>query len=69
MMGGLDKSALARGREAIDRELAKVPFMLESGRYVPGLDHGVPLDVSWDDYRYFYDRLRELIWKYPPSPR
>jgi len=67
MIGGLDKYALARGREAMDRELAKLPFMLERGRYIPGLDHGVPNDVAWDDYRYFYDRLRELIWKYPPG--
>ena len=69
MIGGIDKSALARGREAIDGELAKVPFMLESGRYIPGLDHGVPPDVSWDDYRYFYDRLREMIWRHPPEDR
>ena len=43
------------------------PFMLEQGRYIPGLDHGVPPDVSWDNYRYFYERLRDLIWKYPPT--
>lgn len=67
MMGGINKFALAHGREAIDKELEKVPFMLEQGRYIPSLDHGVPPDVSWDDYRYFYDRLRELIWKCPPS--
>jgi len=36
-------------------------------RNLPGLDHGVPNDVSWDDYRYFYERLRELIWRYPPA--
>lgn len=68
IIGGLDKFALAHGREAIDAELAKVPFMLEHGRYIPGLDHGVPNDVSWDNYRYFYERLRELIWRYPPNP-
>ncbi len=67
LIGGLDKSALGRGRAAMDRELAKLPFMLESGRYIPGLDHGVPNDVAWEDYRYFYERLRELIWKYPPK--
>jgi uroporphyrinogen-III decarboxylase len=66
MIGGIDKFALAHGRDAIDKELEKIPFMLEHGRYIPGLDHGVPPDVSWDDYRYFYDRLRELIWKHPP---
>lgn len=67
MIGGLDKHALARGRDAMDQELAKMPFMLERGRYIPCLDHSVPNDVSWDDFRYFYNRLRELIWKYPPG--
>lgn len=53
MIGGINKFALAHGREAIDHELEKLPFMLESGRYIPGLDHGVPPDVSWDNYRYY----------------
>jgi uroporphyrinogen-III decarboxylase len=64
MIGGLDKHALSLGREAMDKELEKLPFMLERGRYIPGLDHGVPNDVSWDDYRYFFEKLHELIWKY-----
>jgi len=68
IIGGINKHALAGGREAIDQELAKVPFMLERGRYIPSLDHGVTNEVSWDDYRYFYERLRELIWKHVPAP-
>jgi hypothetical protein len=68
IIGGINKHALAGGREAIDQELAKVPFMLERGRYIPSLDHGVTNEVSWDDYRYFYERLRELIWKHVPVP-
>ncbi|HEY3379205.1 MAG TPA: uroporphyrinogen decarboxylase family protein, partial [Armatimonadota bacterium] len=67
MVGGINKRALAAGRAAIDAELAKLPFMLEHGRFLPGLDHGVTNEVSWDDYRYFYDGLREMIWKYPPN--
>ena len=66
MIGGLNKYALSQDRDAIDKELEKIPFMLERGRYIPGLDHGVPNDVSWDNYRYFYDHLKEMIWKYPP---
>ena len=30
MMGGIDKHRLSLGRKAIDRELEKIPFMLES---------------------------------------
>jgi uroporphyrinogen decarboxylase len=68
MIGGIDKHSLALGREAIDAELAKVPFMLSSGRYLPAVDHFVPPDVSWDNYRYFCERLRDLIERYPPEP-
>lgn len=68
MIGGVNKAALAHGREAIDADLAKIPFMLESGRYLPAVDHFVPPDVSWDDYRYFCEKLRGMIEKYPPAP-
>lgn len=67
IIGGLNKRALAGGRAAIDKALEPVPFMLEHGRYIPSLDHGVTNEVSWDDYRYFYERLRDLIWKYAPQ--
>jgi len=68
MIGGINKYALALGRDAINAELEKTPFMLESGRYLPALDHFVPPDVSWDNYRYFCERLRDLIERYPPCP-
>ena len=67
MMGGLNKHALEFTREDMDKELEKIPYMLEGGRYIPCLDHGVTNAVSWDNYRYFYDRLKELIYKYPPQ--
>lgn len=67
MMGGIDKGRLAFGRQSIDQELRKVPFMLESGRYLPCLDHSVPPNVAWDDYCYFSDQLRRLIERHPPT--
>ena len=67
MIGGLDKHVLEFSREDIDAELAKVPYMLERGYYIPSLDHGVTNQVSWDNYRYFYEKLRELVYKYPPQ--
>ena len=67
MIGGINKHALALGRDAIDEELKKLPFMLESGRYLPAVDHFVPPDVSWDNYRYFCERLRDLIERHQPQ--
>lgn len=69
IIGGVNKRALEFDRHEMDKELAKVPYMLESGRYIPCCDHGVTNQVSWDNYRYFYERLRELVYKYPPAPR
>ncbi len=58
LLGGIDKRALARGRGAIDEELAaKLPLAQEGG-YIPMVDHGVPPDVSWDNWRYYWERKR-----------
>jgi uroporphyrinogen decarboxylase len=61
ILGGLDKRRIASGRQGIDAELeAKVPFMLEHGGYIPCLDHSVPPDVSWQDFAYYRERLKEM---------
>ncbi|MFH1570908.1 MAG: hypothetical protein ABIL09_23140 [Gemmatimonadota bacterium] len=59
--GGLDKRELAKGRAAIDRELeGKLPTLFRRGGYLPSLDHHVPPDVSWADFRYYLRRTQEL---------
>jgi uroporphyrinogen decarboxylase len=61
MFGGLDKRALAVGREAIDAELdAKVPRLLEQGGYFPGLDHSAPPDIPLASFVYYLNRLRAI---------
>ena len=61
LLGGLDKRALARGPEAIDQELEqKLPLAREGG-YLPMVDHGVPPDVSWDNWQYYWRRKKELL--------
>ena len=67
IIGGLDKNALKYDKSAMDKELLKVPPMIENGRYIPCLDHGVTNEVPWSNYLYFYDRLRELVYKYQPQ--
>ncbi|MBD3177930.1 MAG: hypothetical protein GF320_22375 [Armatimonadia bacterium] len=61
MIGGIDKTKLAAGREAIDAELdAKLP-LIERAAWIPSVDHSVPPDVSYDDYRYYLDALSDRL--------
>jgi uroporphyrinogen decarboxylase len=62
ILGGLDKRALAAGKAEIDIELEKARRMLAFGRFVPGFDHLIPPDVSWDNFRYAAERMRELCY-------
>ncbi len=64
LMGGLDKHILEFEKSDMDKELEKIPFMLDMGRYIPCLDHGVTNAVPYYNYLYFYDRLREIIFKH-----
>jgi uroporphyrinogen-III decarboxylase len=60
LAGGIDKRALIKGKEAIREEvLSKVPFLLEQGGYFPTIDHGVPPEVTFENYRYYINTIRE----------
>jgi uroporphyrinogen-III decarboxylase len=61
IMGGIDKREIAKGPEAIDRELVRIAPMFKSGRYFAGLDHLVHPQISWQNFQYFTSRLKELI--------
>jgi uroporphyrinogen decarboxylase len=58
---GIDKRALSQGEAAIDAELeARIPPMLETGGYIPQIDHSVPPDVPYENFCHYWERLREL---------
>jgi uroporphyrinogen decarboxylase len=62
MQGGIDKRAVARGPEAIDREvLSKVPWLCLQGGYFPKVDHLVPPDVSLANYKYYSRLMRQVV--------
>ncbi len=66
MIGGLDKRALARGRNAIDEEVErKLAPLLSQGGYIPHADHFVPPDVSWEDFRHYRLRVKEMLYAHP----
>jgi uroporphyrinogen decarboxylase len=61
LMGGLDKRAIANGRDGVDSELRRIQPLLKEGAYIPLLDHFVPPDVSYQIYLYYVERRRELL--------
>lgn len=63
MFGGIDKRALAAGKDAIDKEvMSKVPWLLERGGYIPHVDHAVPHDVSLENYIYYRKVLTRAVY-------
>jgi len=65
MIGGLDKNCMARGKAAMDAEVEKARRLIRLGGFIPGPDHFVLSDVSFDAYRYFMERLREAVLSTP----
>jgi hypothetical protein len=59
--GGFDKRILAAGKTAIDREVDRImPVMKKRGGYIPTCDHGVPEEVSFENYLHFRKRMLEF---------
>lgn len=58
LAGGIDKRALARGKEAIDLEADKARRLMELGGYFPMVDHSTPPDVPLSAFEYLLERLR-----------
>jgi len=64
LAGGIDKRVLAAGKDAIDKHLEYIiPAMVERGGYIPTCDHGVPDDVSFENYMHYRRRICELDHK------
>jgi len=60
MWGNVDKRALAAGPDAIDREIERLKPVVESGGFIPLVDHAVPDDVSYEHYLYYLSRRKQI---------
>jgi len=61
LLGGVDKRALAQGREAIDEELERrMRGVVGKEMYLPGVDHHIPPDVPLEHFAYYLKTAREL---------
>ncbi len=60
IIGGFDKLALERGRDAIDAEFESHISLMKEGGFVMMPDHLITPGVPLDDYKYYLDKVREL---------
>lgn len=63
LMGGVDKTALIKGKKAIKEELGRLEPLIDEGGYIPHIDHRVPSDVSYENYLYYLREKRKIIFK------
>jgi uroporphyrinogen decarboxylase len=45
----------------IDAELEEIRELLKYGGYLPHIDHHVSDDVRWDNFKYYRQKLNEII--------
>lgn len=62
LMGGIDKRALAKDKKSIEEELTnKLPHLLSSGGYIPFVDHNIPPDIPFDNFKYYMELKKRLL--------
>jgi len=62
-LGGIDKRALAAGKDAIDSELERVMPSFKTGHYIPQLDHLIHPEVPYENFVYFCNKLKTMCGK------
>ncbi len=68
LQGGVDKTQLIAGKDAIDAEIRRITPLVEQGGYIPHVDHRVPPDVTYENYLYYLKRKREAFGIPEPAP-
>ena len=61
LWGGVDKRELAKGPQAIRTHLREFIPLIEQGGFIPTVDHTVPPDISWDNFRYYMEAKMQLL--------
>ncbi len=61
MMGGFDKRIMASSnKQDIKKELERIKPVIEDGGYIPGLDHGAPPDIPFENVCYYIDCIKHM---------
>ena len=59
--GGMDKRILASNKEAIYEMVMSKKELMLAGGYVPGVDHAIPPDISWENFMYYRQLLNAIL--------
>jgi len=51
--GGVDKRGHRQGGAMIEAEIRRLEPVIRDGGFIPSCDHGVPHDISWQNYVYY----------------
>lgn len=61
LWGGVDKRILPQGAGAIRNHLAEFIPLIEKGGFIPTVDHTVPPDVSWENFKIYMEYKQALL--------
>ena len=61
LAGGVNKIELMKGKKEIEQELERLRKTVESGAFIPHVDHRVPPDVSYENYLYYLKVKKHLF--------
>ena len=61
LAGGVDKTQLMKGKKEIEQELERIRKTVESGGFIPHVDHRCPPDVSYENYLYYLKIKKHLF--------
>lgn len=62
LIGNLDKRELVKGGDAMKKEIdSKVPILKELSGYIPGIDHLVPVEFTYQKFKEYSDYLKKYL--------
>jgi len=61
LWGGVDKRALAAGPAAITAHLQSLQPLIAEGGFIPTVDHTVPPDVSWENFKSYLGAKEKML--------
>jgi uroporphyrinogen decarboxylase len=59
-MGGIDKRKIRSRQETYDEVMSKVPHLVETGGYLPAVDHAVPPDIPLRSFIYMGELIKAI---------